>query len=317
MIIDTIEHMNELKFSLSNLKAGDNDEWRDFLAHILPRLDALLKSRLSGKPKHSFGHIDTIKLEVTALLWSKISSCQLDQRKDIVRYALNIAYTKAMQVAEKRYDFMGNAKRAGIGVDHFNSKMPSEFLAVRDQDPQSREEGKRLRKAINAMLFSYTNNLDIQLNEVRESSTSSPLLMHSVLDAACNGKNKRGLLSAHINSLEPYELTRLKNNALAIMAQHLKPQIPTDSEFTELNWELFEPGGVIAEIWHDSTHGCFRYMRGLDAMHESHEIDLSVYKNMHLNLCECEICCITKDEHDQERLESWSGSLQESIMRSH
>ena len=309
--------MNELKFSLCKLKVGDNDEWRAFLAHLLPRVDALLKWKLSGNPKHSFCYIDTVKSDVTFLLWKKIKNCQLDESKDIVRFALSIAFTKAFQVAEKRYSFMGNAKRAGIGVDHFNSKMPPEILCVHDQDPQSREENKQLRTAIKLMLFSYTNKLDMQLSEVRDANTSSPLLMHSVFDAACNGKNKRGLLSAYMNALEPYELTRLKNNAIAIMTQHLKSQNPADSEFTELNWELFEPGGLIAEIWHDGTHGCFRYMKGLDAMHESHENDLSVYKNTHLNLCECEICCITNDEQDQERLESWSESLQESIIRSY
>lgn len=313
----TIANMNELKFSLPKIKAGDTGEWSAFLAHLLPRVDALLKRKLSGNPKYSFDYIDDIKSDVTWVLWEKIKNCNLDECKDIVRYALNVAYTKALQVVEMRYDFMGNAKRAGIGVEYFNSKMPSEILGVHDQDPQSREENKQLRTAIKIMLFSYTNNLDMQLSEVRDANTSSPLLIHSVLDAACNGKNKRGLLSAHMNSIEPYELTRLKDNAIAIMTQHLKNAWTwTDSELTELNWELFEPGGLIAEIWHGGTVGCFRYMKGLDAMHESHEHDLSVYKNTHLNLCECEICCITNDEQDQQRLESWSKSLQDSIRRS-
>jgi len=309
--------MNEFKFSVSKLKAGDNEVWSAFLGHLLPRIDALLKKTFAGGPKRSFCHIDTIKSDVTILLWSKIESCELDDGKDLVRLGLGIACTKARQVGlDKRYSFMHKARRAGRTVTNINSKMPAEFFAVQGQDPESREENKQLRKAISFMLNSYSKSLDTQLNQARGAITSSPLLIHSVFDAACNDKHKRGLLSTYMSILKPYELTRLKTNALETMGEHLKLEATFNNEFTGLNWESFKPGGLIAEIWHDYAYGCFKYIRGLDAMHQSHEKDLFVYKEIHLNLCACPICCITNDEQDQERLESWGESLQESIMKS-
>jgi hypothetical protein len=305
--------MDDLKdISIEKLRVGDDAEWRRLWPPLLHALDDYVRVSLLTTPKFVQGHVDDIKSTVTLKLYEKLAMGQLNDCRDVIRYACSICKNDIKKAKEGRFDSEPALIRRGKKARNLHSQL-TDTSETQSQIVNNREVRNSIRRALKCL----RKELAESLSRKRMADSESVILQYLFLDSMCHGKCEYGDVSGFVGSIYPaHTQSRIKSNALSKLFAYLQPLAGSSAGQGCLTSEDLRPGEVISNMWHENSHGCANFMSFRSHIHESNKKDFDLYTQAHLELCLCDRCNPESVSFESERVDAWSAALRESIISS-